>query len=98
VALASTINSRPILFLAALCEAQHNAQDGAPAPELRPPTHRARARVQHAALDRNRFTASAEFDATFGRLLGSPEAIEKPAAAARRLRAWLAPMRRSATP
>src|SRR5258707_1339484 len=36
-------------------------------------------------LDRNRFTASAEFDATFGRFLGLAEAIEKPAAAAEAL-------------
>jgi FdhE protein len=71
-----------LLFLAALCEAQHKAQDGAPAPELPPADAIARAReFNMPPLDRNRFTASAEFDATFGRLLGLAEAIEKPVAA-----------------
>jgi FdhE protein len=75
-----------LLFLSALCEAQHKAQDGVPEPE--PPPADAIARAREFAmppLDRNRFTASAEFDASFERLLGLAEAIEKPAAAAEAL-------------
>jgi len=72
-----------LLFLAALCEAQHQAQDGTPEPELPSADAIARAReFGMPPLDRNRFTASAEFDATFGRLLGLAQTIEKPAAAA----------------
>jgi FdhE protein len=75
-----------LLFLSALCEAQHKAQDRVPEPE--PPPADAIARAREFAmppLDRNRFTASAEFDASFERLLGLAEAIEKPAAAAEAL-------------
>ena len=72
-----------LLFLAALGEAQHQAQDGVPEPELPPLEAIARAReFGMPPLDRNRFSASAEFDAIFGRLLGLAQAIEKPAAAA----------------
>jgi len=54
-----------------------------PEPELPPLEAIARAReFGMPPLDRNRFTASAEFDAIFGRLLGLAQAIEKPAAAA----------------
>jgi FdhE protein len=75
-----------LLFLAALCEAQHNAQDGTPLPELPPADAITRAReFGMPPLDRNRFTASAEFDAVFDRLLGLAQAIEKPAAAAEAL-------------
>lgn len=71
-----------LLFLAALCDAQHKAQDGVPEPELPPADAIARAReFGMPPLDRNRFTAGAEFDAAFDRLLGLAEAIEKPAAA-----------------
>ncbi len=72
-----------LLFLSALCEAQHKAQDGVPEPELPPLEAIARAReLGMPPLDRNRFTASAEFDASFDRLIGLAETIEKPAAAA----------------
>jgi FdhE protein len=75
-----------LLFLAALCEAQHQAQDGVPEPELPPADAIARAReFGMPPLDRNRFTASAEFDAGFGRLLALAESIDKPAAAAEAL-------------
>jgi FdhE protein len=75
-----------LLFLSALCEAQHKAQDGVPEPELPPADAIARAReFAMPPLDRNRFTASAEFDASFERLLGLAEAIDKPAAAAEAL-------------
>ena len=57
-----------------------------PEPELPPADAIARAHeFAMPPLDRNRFTASAEFDATFDRLLGLAEAIEKPAAAAEAL-------------
>ena len=75
-----------LLFLSALCEAQHKAQAGVPAPEPPPADTIARAReFAMPPLDRNRFTASAEFDAAFNRLLGLAEAIDKPAAAAEAL-------------
>jgi FdhE protein len=71
-----------LLFLAALCETQHKAQDGVPAPELPPLEAIARAReFGMPPLDRNRFTASAEFDMAFDCLLGLAQAIEKPTAA-----------------
>src|SRR3984893_2227843 len=71
-----------LLFLAALCGIQHKAQDGASEPELPPADAIARAReFGMPPLDRNRFTANAEFDAVFDRLLGLAQAIEKPAAA-----------------
>src|ERR1700686_820396 len=75
-----------LLFLAALSEAQHKAQDGTPLPELPPADAIARAReFGMPPLDRNRFTASAEFDAVFGRLLDLAQAIDKPAAPAEAL-------------
>jgi FdhE protein len=73
-------------FLAALCEAQHAAQAGIAAPELPPADAIARAReFAMPPLDRNRFTASAEFDAVFDHLLRLAQAIEKPGAAAEAL-------------
>ncbi len=72
-----------LLFLAALCEAQHQAQDGTPEPEL--PSADAIVRAREFGLpplDRNRFAVSAEFDVIFDRLLALAAAIEKPAAAA----------------
>jgi FdhE protein len=75
-----------LLFLSALCEAQHQAQEGVPEPELPPADAITRAReFGMPPLDRNRFTASAEFDAAFHRLLALAEAIKKPAAAAEAL-------------
>jgi FdhE protein len=72
-----------LLFLSALCDAQHKAQEGAAAPELPPADAIARAReFGMPPLDRNRFTASAEFDAVFERLLRLAAAIKKPEAAA----------------
>jgi FdhE protein len=71
-----------LLFLSALCEVQHKAQDGASAPELPAADAIARARgFAMPPLDRNRFTASAEFYASFDRLLQLAQAIEKPVAA-----------------
>ena len=75
-----------LLFLSALCEAQHKALEGTSEPDLPPLDAIARAReFGMPPLDRNRFTASAEFDATFDRLLSLAETIEKPAAAAEAL-------------
>jgi FdhE protein len=75
-----------LLFLASLCKAQHQAQEGVPEPEGPPADAIARAReFGMPPLDRNRFTASAEFDAVFDRLLGLAQAIDKPAAAAEAL-------------
>jgi FdhE protein len=75
-----------LLFLSALCEVQHRAQEGVPAPELPPADAIARAReFGMPPLDRNRFTAGAEFNAAFDRLLRLAQAIEKPAAAAEAL-------------
>ena len=75
-----------LLFLSALCEVQHQAQEGVPAPGLPPADAIARAReFGMPPLDRNRFTASTEFDAAFDRLLQRAQAIEKPAAAAEAL-------------
>ena len=75
-----------LLFLSALCGAQHQAQEGVPEPELPPADAIARAReFEMPPLDRNRFTASAEFDTLFDRLLALAGKIEKPAAAAEAL-------------
>ncbi len=75
-----------LLFLSALCDAQHQAQAGVPAPELPPADAIARAReFGMPPLDRNRFTAGAEFNAAFDRLLQLAQAIEKPPAAAEAL-------------
>jgi FdhE protein len=86
-ALASNHQFAPyLLFLAALCEAQHKARDGTPEPDLPPADAIARARESGVPpLDRSRFAPSAEFDVVFDRLLGLAEAIEKPAAAAEAL-------------
>jgi FdhE protein len=70
-------------FLSALCRAQHEAQARAALPDLPPADAISRAReFGMPPLDRNRFTASAEFDSIYDRLLQSAVAIEKPAAAA----------------
>src|SRR5271154_3657404 len=75
-----------LVFLSALCEVQHKAQGGASAPELPPADAIARAReFAMPPLDRNRFTASAEFNAAFDRLLQLALAIEKPIAASEAL-------------
>src|SRR5436190_14944802 len=75
-----------LMFLSALCGTQHKAQDGVPAPELPLADAIARAReFGMPPLDRNGFTASAEFDAAFDRFLGLAATIEKPAAAAEAL-------------
>jgi FdhE protein len=84
---AALANGHPLApylrFLSGLSAAQHRAQAGISAPELPPADAIARAReFGMPPLDRHRFTASAEFDATFDRLLQLAGEIEKPAAAA----------------
>lgn len=76
-----------LLFLSALCQAQHRVQADTPQPELPPADAIARAReFEMPPLDRNRFTASAEFDAGFDGILQLAQAIEKPSAAAEALK------------
>ncbi len=74
-ALASGHDLSPYLsFLADLCEAQHDIQEGLPPTEL--PSADALARAREFAmppLDRNRFTADAACDATFAELFGRIE-------------------------
>ena len=86
-----------LLFLAALCDAQHRVQDGLPEPDLPEPEARARARgFAMPPLDRRRFSPDPAFDATFARFLALVESIDMPATAAEalvRLRSAEAPLR-----
>jgi len=71
-----------LMFLAGLCEAQHEVQDGLPEPELPAAETRGRARqFAMPPLDRERFTADAALDATFDRMLRLLRDIEMPPAA-----------------